>query len=109
MPSPDPNTRSHSAIVASNTRMARLDAASRREATAAARAAIEQRFREQADPDGTLPPEEVERRVANLRRAAASRAALAAAKRHRGNAAQRRRQAAAAEWALLAEMDGESA
>lgn len=47
--------------------------------TEAARAAFRERFLQEADPDGTLPPEERERRAAHLRRAYYLRLALKSA------------------------------
>lgn len=70
----DPVTRRESARKASNARLARLDAAGRRNVTAAARAAKAQRERdavlaEAAERGETpLPADEVDRRAAERRR-----------------------------------------
>ena len=53
------------------------------EITAAARAAFLDRFEKEADPDGTLPPEERARRARHLRSAHFSRLALRSAQARR--------------------------
>jgi len=52
-------------------------------ATAPARAAFLNRFEQQVDPDGTLPPEERARRAEHLRKAHFTRMALASARARR--------------------------
>lgn len=54
--------------------------------TAAARQAFLDRFEREADPDGTLTPDERARRAAHLRRAYFSRLALKSAKARRKSA-----------------------
>ena len=98
MPSHSPDERALIARIASHASWANTpDPAAR---TAPARAARDERFVREVDPAGTLPPEELERRVAHARKAYF----LGLARR---SADARRRKAAAAELRALAdEIDG---
>jgi len=69
------------ARIAANTRWAFV--ADRPAATAAARAAFDQRWAREVDPDGALPADERARRAASLRRAHFARMALASAQKRR--------------------------
>lgn len=73
------------ARVAAHTRWAHTD--DRAAATAPARKGLEARWAREADPDGTLPADELERRIDNLRRAHMTRMALASARARRKGAA----------------------
>lgn len=58
----------------------------RKGATAAARKGLAAKWAREVDPDGVLPPDELERRVASLRRAHMARMALASARARRAKA-----------------------
>lgn len=55
-------------------------------ATSSARKGLEAKWAREVDPDGVLPPEELARRVDNLRQAHMTRMALASAKARRAKA-----------------------
>lgn len=76
-----PRERSMLAQIAANTRWATVP--DRSKATMPGRAGLRRKFELQVDPDGTLPPAEVERRVNSLMRAHMTRMSLAAAKARR--------------------------
>ncbi len=76
-----PAERSLRARMAAHAMHARNDPV---EITAKARAAFLAKFERQADPEGTLPPEERRRRAEHLRSAHFARLALASAKARRG-------------------------
>lgn len=80
--------RSLIASVAANTRWSRVNSpAARRAATAAATAARRSKWEKQADPDGVLPPEELEAAVSRLKSAHFSRMALRSAQARAGRKA----------------------
>lgn len=72
----NPEDRVLIARIAANERWART--ADRTAATAAARTGLRAKFAREVDPDGTLDPAEVERRVDQLHRAHMQRMSLAA-------------------------------
>jgi hypothetical protein len=59
----------------------------RTQATSAARRGLDAKWAREVDPDGVLPPDELERRVDHLRRAHMTRMALASARARRGKGA----------------------
>jgi hypothetical protein len=61
-----------------------------RELTAPARRAFLEKFENEVDPDGTLPPEERSRRAAHLRKAHFTKLAYLSAKARRERAERRR-------------------
>lgn len=73
--------RSMAARIAAHTRWAKT--VDRAAATAPARAALERKFEREADPDGVLPPDELSKRVENLRTAYFTRMALRSAQGRR--------------------------
>lgn len=75
------NDRSLIARVAAHTRWAKEP--DRNKATASARKGLEAKWAREVDPDGRMAPDELERRVANLRQAHMSRMALASARARR--------------------------
>jgi hypothetical protein len=70
------------ASVAANTRWAHEP--DRSAATAPARAALEDKFAREVDPEGILPPAERAKRAANARRAFYQRLAIKSAQARRG-------------------------
>lgn len=76
MPAKDPEDRSIVAQIAAAERWGRTT--DRTAATAPARAGLRAKYARQVDPDGTLDPAEVERRVEQLHRAHMLRMTLAA-------------------------------
>lgn len=82
-----PEERVLRAKIAAHTKWATTD--DRTEATAAARAAFENRFHRQVDPDNQLDPEERNRRAESARRAYFNRMALLSAKARRKRAAEK--------------------
>lgn len=72
------------ARIAAHTRWA--GEADRAAATAPARKGLEAKWAAQVDPDGVLAPDELERRVQNLRQAHMQRMALASARARRAKA-----------------------
>lgn len=99
MPAPTAAERQAWASVAANERWAREK--DRSAATEAARAAFIQKFYDQVDPDGVLPPEERHKRAEAARRAHYARI------RAKGLAAKRRIRDAEAEIAELDKAGGE--
>jgi hypothetical protein len=81
-----PEQRALRARIAAHTRWSREDP---REGTAAARAAFNDRFEREVDPDGLLPRDERQRRAECARKAYFARLALASSRARRA-----RRQAA---------------
>jgi len=79
-PSLTPAERTLRARVGAHARHAQHDS---QQATANARAAFLDRFEREADPDGTLSPQERRRRAAHLRSAYFARLALASAQARR--------------------------
>jgi hypothetical protein len=73
--------RSLSARIAASERWAKTP--NRADATSAARSGLRARFEREADPDGTLTPEELEYRVGLLQKAHMLRMSLAAKKARR--------------------------
>lgn len=59
----------------------------RQQATAPARKGLDAKWAREVDPAGVLPPDELERRVDNLRRAHMTRMALASARARRAKGA----------------------
>lgn len=82
-----PEERAMRARIAADTRWAIEP--DRSKATSPARAGMRRKFELQVDPDGTMPPAEVERRVNSLMRAHMTRMSLAAAKARRAKKAAR--------------------
>jgi hypothetical protein len=78
MPSKDPQDRAVIAQIAAAERWGRTN--DRSAATAPARAGLRAKFAREADPDGALPPDELEKRVDHLYRAHMLRMSRAAAK-----------------------------
>lgn len=78
MPARSAEHRSIAAQIAAADRWGRTT--DRTAATAPARAGLRAKFAREVDPDGTLPPDELERRVDSLMRAHMLRMSLAAAK-----------------------------
>jgi hypothetical protein len=76
----DATARRLRAQLAINTRYARMSDHERKESTAAARRAANDRFEREVDPDGVLSVAERQRRAAYARRAHMQRMALASAK-----------------------------
>jgi hypothetical protein len=76
VPARDPEHRAIVARIAAAERWGRT--ADRTTATAPARAGLRAKFAREVDPDGTLPPAELERRVDHLVRAHMLRMTLAA-------------------------------
>lgn len=72
-----PEQRALRARIAAHTRWSQQD---RREGTAAARAAFNDRFEREVDPDGVLPREERLRRAESARKAYFTRLALASSR-----------------------------
>jgi hypothetical protein len=72
-----PEQRALRARIAAHTRWSQQD---RREGTAAARAAFNDRFERQVDPDGVLPHDERLRRAERARKAYFTRLALASSR-----------------------------
>ena len=90
MPNP---LRQATGAVGGATRWAHAAPGEAHDQMARARAALRQKFLDQADPDGVLPVEERERRADGLRKVAYARMALAKAQKER--AARQTREAAA--------------
>lgn len=83
-----PAQRSLAASIGSLTNWSRLTTPeARREKNAPARAAMQRKWEQQADPDGVLSPEELAAAVDRLKRAHYRRMALASAKKRAGKAA----------------------
>lgn len=72
----DPETRVLVARIAAAERWGRTS--DRSAATAPGRAGLRAKYAKEADPDGTLPPDELERRIDQLQRAHMLRMSLAA-------------------------------
>lgn len=89
--------RSLIGAIAANERWARTTAEQRADATAAARAAIAQRYADRADPHRTLTPAQLADAVARLRRADMARLTLMSIRARRARAEQARARAEAAE------------
>ena len=83
MPALSPAERSLRASIAVHTRWSNTSAADRRRQADRGHAALLATFAAQVDPDGTLPPDELAKRVENLRRAHMKKLALASAKARR--------------------------
>lgn len=81
------SNRTLTAQIAANERWARTP--DRAAATAPARAGLRAKFAREIDPDGVLPPDELERRVDNLHRAHMARMSLAASKARSAKRARR--------------------
>ena len=98
MPARTPEDRSLVAQIAAAERWGRTT--DRTAATAPARAGVRAKFARQVDPDGTLPPDELEKRVDQLVRAHMLRMSLAAK-----NARRKAREATTTADAAEAELD----
>lgn len=83
-----PAQRSLAASIGSLTNWSRLTSPeARRAATATARAAMRSKWEREADPDGVLPPKELEAAVDRLKKAHYRRMALASARARSGRRA----------------------
>jgi hypothetical protein len=87
VPSLTPTQRRLRAQVAANTRWAMAPEGDRRATGRRGQAGLLSRFAREIDPDGTLPPEELAKRVENARQAHMARLALASSRaRKKGGA-----------------------